>query len=146
MPFSPISFLDSSNNNTMKNNLSEYFGLSLGLARFILAAGSLCRIKCYSLFLPTRLAYDTYFQRRINDNIVERIRSDIDLAFNLFHTGEREIKNMGLKKNILSVLNTVNNYVPILLEIKNNPQFIYRKDHKLSLRAKFIGKINGLVK
>jgi hypothetical protein len=52
---------------------------------------------------------------------------------------------MGLTKNILSVLNTVNNFVPILKEIKNNPQLIFRKDHKLSFRAKFIGKINELV-
>ena len=52
---------------------------------------------------------------------------------------------MGLKKNILSVLNTVNNLVPILKEIKNNPHLIFREDHKLSLRAKFIGKIDELV-
>ena len=52
---------------------------------------------------------------------------------------------MGLKKNIFSVFNTVNNFVPILKEIKNNPQLIFRKDHKLSFRAKFFGKINKLV-
>jgi hypothetical protein len=63
----------------------------------------------------------------------------------LFNTGKRELESMGLKKNILSVLNTVNNLVPILKEIKNNPQLIFRKDHKLSFRAKFIGKINELV-
>ena len=133
------------NDNSLRRNLSEYFGLSLGLARFVLAAGSLSQNKCYSLFLPTRLDYSYYFEGRINDNIIERIRSDIDLTFNLFHTGKRELKSMGLKKNILSVLNTVDNFVPILKEIKNNPQLIYRKDHKLSFRAKFIGKINELV-
>ena len=64
----------------------------------------------------------------------------------MFHRGKREIKSMGLKKNILSVLNTVNNFVPILIEIKNKPHLIYRKDHKLSFKAKFIKKINELVK
>ena len=144
--FMALSCLIEFNDNSLRKNLSEYFGLSLGLARFVLAAGSLSQNKCYSLFLPTRLDYSSYFEGRINDNIIERIRSDIDLTFNLFHTGKREIKSMGLKKNILSVLNTVNNFVPILLEIKNNPQLIYKKDHKLSFRAKFIGKINELIK
>ena len=143
--FMGLSCLIEFNDNSLRRNLSEYFGLSLGLARFILAAGSLSQNKCYSLFLPTRLDYSTYFEGRINDNIIERIRSDIDLTFNLFHTGKRELKSMGLKKNILSVLNTVNNFVPILKEIKNNPQLIFRKDHKLSFGAKFIGKINELV-
>ena len=143
--FMGLSCLIEFNDNSLRRNLSEYFGLSLGLARFVLAAGSLSQNKCYSLFLPTRLDYNTYFEGRINDNIIERIRSDIDLTFNLFHTGKRELKSMGLKKNILSVLNTVNNFVPILKEIKNNPQLIFRKDHKLSFRAKFIGKINELV-
>ena len=143
--FMGLSCLIESSDISLRRNLSVYFGLSLGLARFVLAAGSLSQNKSYSLFLPTRLDYNTYFEGRINDNIVERIRSDIDLTFNLFNTGKREIKSMGLKKNILSVLNTVNNFVPILKEIKNNPQLIFRKDHKLSLRAKFIGKINELV-
>ena len=144
--FMGLSCLIEFNDNSLRRNLSEYFGLSLGLARFILAVGSFSQNKCYSLFLPTGVDYSTYFECKINDNISERIHSDIDLTFNLFHTGKKEIKSMGLKKNILSVLNTVNNFVPILLEIKNNPQFIYRKDHKLSFRAKFIGKINELVK
>ena len=144
--FMGLSCLIEFNDYSFRKNLSEYFGLSLGLARFILAAGSLSQNKCYSLFLPNQIDYTNYFECKINDSITERICTDIDLTFNLFHTGEREIKNMGLKKNILSVLNTVNNFVPILLEIRNNPQLIYRKDHKLSFRAKFIGKINELVK
>ncbi len=143
--FMGLSCLIEFNDNSVRRNLSEYFGLSLGLARFILAAGSLSQNRCYSLFLPTRLDYSTYFEGRINDNIIERIRSDIDLTFKLFHMGKKELKSIGLKKNILSVLNTVNNYVPTLKEIKNNPQLIFRKDHKLSFRAKFIGKINELV-
>ena len=144
--FMGLSCLIEFNDYSLRRNLSKYFGLSLGLARFILATGSLSQNKCYSLFLPTGIDYSTYFAGRINDNISQRIHSDIDLTLNLFHRGKKEIKSMGLKKNILSVLNTVNNFVPILLEIKNNPQFIYRKDHKLSFRAKFIGKINELVK
>ena len=143
--FMGLSCLIEFNDYSLRRNLSKYFGLSLGLARFVLAAGSLRQNKCYSLFLPTGIDYRTYFEGRINDNISQRIHSDIDLTFNLFQTGKKEIKSMRLKKNILSVLNTVNNFVPILLEIKNNPQFIYRKDHKLSFRAKFIGKINELV-
>ena len=143
--FMGLSCLIEFNDNSLRRSLSEYFGLSLGLARFVLAAGSLSQNKCYSLFLPTRLDYNTYFEGRINDNIVERISSDIDLAFNLLHAGKREIKSIELKKNTFSVLNTVNNFVPILKEIKNNPQLIFRKDHKLSFRAKFIGKINELV-
>jgi len=144
--FMGLSCLNEFNDNCLRRNLSEYFGLSLGLARFILAAGSLSQNKCYSLFLPTGIDYGTYFEGRINDNISQRIHSDIDLTFNLFHMGKREIKSMGLKKNILSVLNTVNNFVPILIEIKNKPHLIYRKDHKLSFKAKFIEKINELVK
>ncbi len=144
--FMGLSCLIEFNDYSVRRNLSKYFGLSLGLARFVLAAGSLSQNKCYSFFLPTRIDYSTYFEGRINDNISKRIHSDIDLTFNLLHTGKREIKSMGLKKNILTVLNTVNNFVPILLEIKNNPQFIYRKDHKLSFRAKFIRKINELIK
>ncbi len=144
--FMGLSCLIEFNDNSLRRNLSEYFGLSLGLARFVLAAGSLSQKKYYSLFLPTGIDYINYFEGRINDNIIGRIRSDIDLTFNLFHRGKREIKNMGLKKNILSVLNTVNNFVPILMEIKKNPQLIYKKDHKLSFRAKFIEKINELLK
>ena len=144
--FMGLSCLIEFNDNSLRRKLSEYFGLSFGLARFVLAVGSLSQNKCYSLFLPTGIDYSTYFEGGINDNISQRIHSDIALTFNLLHTGKREIKSMGLKKNILTVLNTVNNFVPILLEIKNNPQFIYRKDHKLSFRAKFIGKINELVK
>ena len=144
--FMGLSCLIEFNDYSLRRNLSKYFGLSLGLARFVLATGSLSQNKCYSLFLPTGIDYSTYFEGKINDNITQRIHSDIDLTLNLFHTGKKEIKSMGLKKNILSVLNTVNNFVPILLEIKNNPQFIYRKDHKLSFRAKFFGKINYLVK
>ena len=144
--FMGLSCLIEFNDNSLRRKLSEYFGLSLGLARFVLAVGSLSQNKCYSLFLPTGIDYSTYFEGGINDNISQRIHSDIDLTFNLFHTGKREIKSMGLKKNILSVLNTVNNFVPFLLEIKNNPQLIYRKDHKPSFKAKFIEKINEIVK
>ena len=143
--FMGLSCLIEFNDNSLRRNLSEYFGLSLGLARFVLAAGSLSQNKSYSFFFPSGIDYSTYFEGRINDNISGRLRSDIDLTLNLFHRGKREIKSMGLKKNILSVLNTVNNFVPILKEIKNNPQLIFRKDHKLSFRAKFIGKINELV-
>ena len=143
--FMGLSCLIEFNDNSLRKNLSEYFGLSLGLARFVLAAGSLSQNKCYSLFLPTGIDYSTYFEGRINDNISGRIRSDIDLTFNLFQRGKREIKSMGLKKNILSVLNTVNNFVPILKEIKNNPQLIYKTDHKPSFKAKFFDKINKLV-
>ncbi len=143
--FMGLSCLNEFKDNSIRKNLSEYFGLSLGLARFILAAGSLNQNKCYSLFLPTRLDYSTYFECRINDSIVERIRSDIDLTFSLFRKGKREFKRIGLNKNSLSVLNTVDNCMPILKEIRNNPQLIFRKNHKLSFRAKFIGKINELV-
>ena len=143
--FMGLSCLNEFNDNSLRRNLSEYFGLSLGLARFILAIGSLSRNKCYSLFLPTRIDYSTYFDGRINDNISGRIRSDIDLTLNLFQTGKRELKSIGLKKNCLSVLYTVYNFLPILKEIRNNPQLIFRKNHKLSLRAKFIRKINGLI-
>ena len=143
--FMGLSCLIEFNDNSLRRKLSEYFGLSFGLARFVLAVGSLSQNKCYSLFLPTRLDYSTYFEGRINDNIIERIRSDIDLTFNLFHTGKRELKSIRLKKKSLSVLNTANNFVPILKEIKNNPRLIFRKDHKLSFRTKFIGKIKDLV-
>ena len=143
--FMGLSCLSEFKDYCLRKKLSEYFGLSLGLARFVLAAGSLSRNKCYSLFLPTRIDYSTYFEGRINDNIIERIRSDIDLTFNLYHTGKTELKSIRLKKKSLSVLNTANNFVPILKEIKNNPRLIFRKDHKLSFRTKFIGKIKDLV-
>ena len=143
--FMGLSCLIEFNDNSLRRKLSEYFGLSFGLARFVLAVGSLSQNKCYSLFLPTRLDYSTYFEGRINDNIIERIRSDIDLTFNLYDTGKTELKSIRLKKKSLSVLNTANNFVPILKEIKNNPRLIFRKDHKLSFRTKFIGKIKDLV-
>ena len=143
--FMGLSCLVEFNDNSLRRKLSEYFGLSFGLARFVLAVGSLSQNKCYSLFLPTRLDYSTYFEGRINDNIIERIRSDIDLTFNLYHMGKTELKSIKLKKKSLSVLNTANNFVPILKEIKNNPRLIFRKDHKLSFRTKFIGKIKDLV-
>ena len=103
--FMGLSCLIEFNDYSLRRNLSKYFGLSLGLARFVLAVGSLSQNKCYSLFLPTRLDYSTYFEGRINDNIVERIRSDIDLTFNLYHTGKTELKSIRLKKKSLSVLN-----------------------------------------
>ncbi len=143
--FMGLSCLNEFNDNYIRKNLSEYFGLSLGLARFILAAGSLSKRKCYSLFLPKKIDYTTYFKCRINESIIERIRSDIDLTFNLFHTGKRELKNIGLKRNSQSVLYTVNNFVPILKKIRNNPHLIFRKNHKLSFGAKFIEKINEFV-
>ena len=143
--FMALSCLSEFRDNSLRKKLSEYFGLSLGLARFILATGSLSQNKCYSLFLPNQIDYTTYFEYRINDSITERIRSDIDLTFDLFQTGKMELKSIGLKKKSLSVLYAVNNLVPILKEIRNSPQLIFRKNHKLSLRAKFIGKIDELV-
>ena len=143
--FMGLSCLIEFNDNSLRRKLSEYFGLSFGLARFVLAVGSLSQNKCYSLFLPTRLDYSTYFEGRINNNIIERIRSDIDLTFNLYNTGKTELKSIRLKEKSLCVLNTANNFVPILKEIKNNPRLIFRKDHKLSFRTKFIGKIKDLV-
>ena len=140
-----LSCLSEFKDNSLRKKLSEYFGLSLGLARFILATGSLSQNKCYSLFLPNQIDYTTYFEYRINDSITERIRSDIDLTFDLFQTGKMELKSIGLKKKSLSVLYAVNNLVPILKEIRNSPQLIFRKNHKLSLKAKFIGKIDELV-
>ncbi len=144
--FMALSCLSEFKDNSLRRNISEYFGLSLGLARFVLAAGSLSQNKCYSLFLPTGIDYNIYFEGGINENIAGRIRSDIDLTLNLFRRGKRQIKSMGLKKNTLSVLNTVNNFVPNLIEIKNKPHLIYRKDHKPSFKTKFIEKINELVK
>ena len=144
--FMGLSCLIEFNDICLRRNLSEYFGFSLGLARFVLAAGSLSQNKCYSLFLPNQIDYTTYFEYRINDSITDRIRSDIDLTFDLFQTGKTELKSIGLKKKSRSVLYAVNNLVPILKEIRNSPQLIFRKNHKLSLRAKFIGKIDELVK
>ena len=71
--FMGLSCLSEFKDNSTRKNLSEYFGLSLGLARFILATGSLSRNKCYSLFLPNQADYITYFECRINDSIIERI-------------------------------------------------------------------------
>ena len=130
---------------SLRNSLSEYFGLSLGLARFILAAGSLSQNKCYSLFLPTHSDYKAYFEWELNDSITERIRSEIDFIFHLIEKGDKKIKNIGIKKNSFYVLNTVRNCLPILKEIRNNPQLIFREKHKLRLRYKLIGKINELV-
>ena len=71
--------------------------------------------------------------------ISEKFIGPKSLMISPWSTNAVEItKNMGLKKKSLYVLNTVNNFVPILKEIKNNPQLIFRKDHKLSFRAKFI--------
>ena len=133
------------NDYSLRKNLSECFGLSLGLARFILAAGSLSQNKCYSFFLPTDSDYSAYFECKLSDSITERIRFDIDFIFNLIEMGDMKLKNVGLKKKSLFLLNPVRKCLPILKEIKNNPQLIFRKKHKLSFRYKFIGKINELV-
>ena len=143
--FMALSCLSEFKDYRLRKKLSEYFGLSLGLARFILATGSLSQNKCYSLFLPNQIDYTTYFEYRINDSITERIRSDIDLTFDLFQTGKKELKSIGLKKKSLSVLYAVKNLVPILKEIRKSPQLIFRKNHKLSLRAKLVGKIDELI-
>ena len=133
------------NDHFLRKSLSEYFGLSLGLARFILAAGSLSQNKCYSLFLPAHSDYNAYFQCKLSDSITERIRSEIDFVFHLIEKGDKKIKNIGLKKNSLYLLNTVRNCLPILKEIRNNPQLIFRKKHKLRFGYKLISKINQLV-
>ena len=52
--FMGLSCLIEFNDNSLRRNLSEYFGLSLGLARFVLAAGSLSQNKCYSFFFSHR--------------------------------------------------------------------------------------------
>ena len=143
--FMGLSCLTEFNDYSLRKNLSEYFGLSLGLARFILAVGSLCENKCYSLFLPEYSDYSAYFECKLSDHIIERISCDIDFIFNLIEMGDKEIQNVGFKKKSLFVLNTVRSCLPILKEIKNNPQLIFRKKHKLSFRYKFIGKINELV-
>ena len=64
--FMGLSCLSEFKDNSLRKKLSEYFGLSLGLARFILATGSLSQNKCYSLFLPNQKDYTTYFEYRIN--------------------------------------------------------------------------------
>ena len=143
--FMGLSCLSEFNDLSKRKSLSEYFGLSLGLARFILAAGSLSQNKCYSLFLPARIDYKVYFDCKLSDSITERIRSEIDFVFHLIEKGDREIKNIGIKKNSLYVLNTVRNCLPILKEIRNNPQLIFRKKHKLRFGCKLISKINELV-
>ena len=140
-----LSCLNEFNDLSKRESLSEYFGLSLGLARFILAAGSLSQNKCYSLFLPARSDYKVYFECKLSDSITERIRSEIDLVFHLIEKGDKKIKNIGINKNSLYVLNTVRNCLPILKEIRNNPQLIFRKKHKLRFGYKLIGKINELV-
>ena len=48
--FMALSCLIEFKDNSLRRNLSENFGLSLGLARFVLAAGSLSQNKYYSLF------------------------------------------------------------------------------------------------
>ena len=143
--FMGLSCLTEFNDYSLRKNLSEYFGLSLGLARFILAVGSLCQNKCYSLFLPEYSDYSAYFECKLSDHIIERISCDIDAIFNLIETGDKKLQNLGLKKKSLFVLNTVRNCLPILNEIKNSPQLIFRTKHKLSFKHKFIGKINELV-
>ena len=143
--FMSLSCLKEFNDHSLRKSLSEYFGLSLGLARFILAAGVLSQKKFYSLFLPAHTDYRAYFEQKLSDNIAERIRSEIDFIFHLIEMGDKNIKNIGLKKKSLFVLNTVRNCLPILKEVRNNPQLIYRNKHKLSFRYKLIGKINELV-
>ena len=95
--FMGLSCLQEFSDKSLRKNLSEYFGLSLGLARFILAAGSLRKNKCYSFFLPSRIDYDAFFQSRINDNI-EEVRSDIDFIFHLIEKGDKELKCSQLRK------------------------------------------------
>ena len=143
--FMGLSCLTEFNDYSLRKYLSEYFGLSLGLARFILAVGSLSQNKCFSLFLPAYSDYSAYFECKLSDSIIKRIRSDIDFVFNLIQMGDKKLQNVGLKKKSLFVLNTVRNCLPILEEIKNNPQLIFRRKHKLSFKYKFIGKINELV-
>ena len=143
--FMGLSCLLEFNDLSLRKNLSEYFGLSLGLARLILAVGALSQNKCYSIFLPTHSDYSAYFNCKLSDSIIERICSDIDFTFNLIELGDMKLKNIGLKKKSLFVLNTVRNCLPILKEIRSNPKLIFRKKHKLSFRYKFIGKINEFV-
>jgi len=143
--FMGLSCLQEFSDKSLRKNLSEYFGLSLGLARFILAAGSLRKNKCYSFFLPSRTDYDAFFQSRINDNIKERVRSDIDFIFHLIEKGDKELKCSQLRKKSFLILNTVKLLIPSLKVIKNKPELIFRDNHKISFKTKFIGKLKELI-
>ena len=143
--FMGLSCLQEFSDKSLRKNLSEYFGLSLGLARFILAAGSLRKNKCYSLFLPSRTDYDAFFQSRINDNIEERVRSDIDFIFHLIEKGDKELKYSQLRKKSFLILNTVKLLIPSLKVIKKNPELIFWDDHKIGFKTKFIGKLKDLI-
>ena len=143
--FMGLSCLQEFSDKSLRKNLSEYFGLSLGLARFILAAGSLRKNKCYSLFLPSRTDYDAFFQSRINDNIKERVRYDIDFIFHLIEKGDKELKCSQLRKKSFLILNTVKLLIPSLKVIKNKPELIFRDNHKISFKTKFIGKLKELI-
>ena len=143
--FMGLSCLQEFSDKSLRKNLSEYFGLSLGLARFILAAGSLRKNKSYSLFLPSRTDYDAFFQCRINDNIKERVRSDIDFIFHLIEKGDKELKCSQLRKKSFLILNTVKLLIPSLKVIKNKPELIFRDNHKISFKTKFIGKLKELI-
>ena len=143
--FMALSCLQEFSDKSLRKNLSEYFGLSLGLARFILAAGSLRKNKCYSFFLPSRTDYDAFFQSRINDNIKERVRYDIDFIFHLIEKGDKELKYSQLRKKSFLILNTVKLLIPSLKVIKNKPELIFRDNHKISFKTKFIGKLKELI-
>ena len=143
--FMGLSCLQEFGDKSLRKNLSEYFGLSLGLGRFILAAGSLRKNKCYSLFLPSRTDYDAFFQSRINDNIEERVRSDIDFIFHLIEKGDKELKYSQLRKKSFLILNTVKLLIPSLKVIKKNPELIFWDDHKIGFKTKFIGKLKDLI-
>ena len=143
--FMGLSCLQEFSDKSLRKNLSEYFGLSLGLARFILAAGSLRKNKCYSFFLPSRIDYDAFSQSRINDNIKERVRSDIDFVFHLIEKGDKELKCSQLRKKSFLILNTVKLLIPSLKVIKNKPELIFRDNHKISFNTKFIGKLKELI-
>lgn len=143
--FMGLSCLQEFSDKSLRKNLSEYFGLSLGLARFILAAGSLRKNKCYSFFLPSRIDYDAFFQSRINDNIEERVRSDIDFIFHLIEKGDKELKCSQLRKKSFLILDTVKLLIPSLKVIKNKPELIFRDNHKISFKTKFIGKLKELI-
>ena len=143
--FMGLSCLQEFSDKSLRKNLSEYFGLSLGLARFILAAGSLRKNNCYSFFLPSRTDYDAFFQSRINDNIKERVRYDIDFIFHLIEKGDKELKCSQLRKKSFLILNTVKLLIPSLKVIKNKPELIFRDNHKISFKTKFIGKLKELI-
>jgi len=117
--FMGLSCLQEFSDKSLRKNLSEYFGLSLGLGRFILAAGSLRKNKRYSLFLPSGTDYDAFFQSRINDNIEERVRSDIDFIFHLIEKGDKELKCSQLSKKSFLILNTVKLLITTLQVITN---------------------------